>query len=475
MALLLVFITCRKASFLPLALIAFVLSRKVAALSGAGPSLSDSEAYALLQAFFHPQLALFSLIFSVLIVGALKGRVWLPFSALVGLTAPDLGSLSVFNGPSSGLLNGLVLIHPPLLFFGYACLAVQTLDLPSLKTRLLLSRSPHALAVLALVTFLFALMLGSIWAQHELNWGGWWGWDLVELGSLFFLLLAWGLTHQPAWAYGPSRLTRQSFSFFFLFYLGLRFGLFESVHSFVGPTSKLPAHVPLAYALPLLFFFRPSFYCSRHLLGFGLSLGLSLIWLRAGVDPLGSSLHLIPVPSIAQVTLLLFAAGASLLPHHGGLWGFYGWVPFFSSIFGIRWFSFLRPRVLHTAAALAILGLPLLKLAPVQLSSLFSPLVDMLLIGPSSWTSAVTPSIQTFNFLTWSSPLSFRGDFSVQPGFHPALGALVSAGGTWAHVALVKNFLTILSLQALGAIYIVPSFYLIFSLGLVKKHQNQQK
>lgn len=148
-----------------------MLSRKTASLSGPGPSLSDSEAYAFLQAFFSPQLALPSLLFVVLLVRGSRGRPWLPFVALVGLSAP-LADLGAFAGPSSGLLNGLVLIHPPLLFFGYACLAAQIFDLPSPHSRLLLSRRPHDLALQALVLFLFALMLGAVWAQHELNWGG---------------------------------------------------------------------------------------------------------------------------------------------------------------------------------------------------------------------------------------------------------------------------------------------------------------
>lgn len=172
MPLLLVLLSCRASSFYPLALCSYCLSRKTSSLSGPGPSLSDSEAYAFLQAFFSPQLALVSLILVVLVLRSSRGRLWLPFVALVGLN-PPLCELGSFAGPSSGLLNGLVLIHPPLLFLGYACLAAQILDLPSPRSRLLLSRRPYDLATQALVLFLFALMLGAIWAQHELNWGGW--------------------------------------------------------------------------------------------------------------------------------------------------------------------------------------------------------------------------------------------------------------------------------------------------------------
>lgn len=153
---------CRRTSLLPLALVCFLLTRKIISLSGPGPGLSDSEAYAVLQAFFSPRLALPSLVLAVILVRGCKGRAWLPFVALVGLAHPQLDSLSSFAGPSAGLLNGLVLIHPPLLFLGYACLATLTLDLPSSKTRVLLGRRPHPLASQALVLFLTALMLGAI-------------------------------------------------------------------------------------------------------------------------------------------------------------------------------------------------------------------------------------------------------------------------------------------------------------------------
>lgn len=126
---------------------------------------------------------------------------------------------------------------------------------------------------------------------------------------------------------------------------------------------------------------------------------------------------------------------------------------------------------MHTTAALALLGLPLLKLAPVQLSSLYSPLVDAVLAGQASLATLSVPSLQSYAQFALSTPLSTRADYYVQPGLHPTLDALLGPGGAWAHGAFVKGFLTVLSLQALGTMYIVPSFYLIFILGLVKKHR----
>lgn len=136
--------------------------RKIVGISGPGPGLSDSEAYALFQAFFNPRLALPSLLLVIILFRSSQGRPWLPFAALVGLSSPHLDVLGSFAGPSSGLLNGLVLIHPPLLFLGYAFLATLILDLPQRKVRILLAPSPHPLAKGSLAIFLVALVLGAI-------------------------------------------------------------------------------------------------------------------------------------------------------------------------------------------------------------------------------------------------------------------------------------------------------------------------
>lgn len=43
-------------------------------LSGPGPGLSDSEAYAVLQAFFNPRLALPSLLLAIILLRGSQGR-----------------------------------------------------------------------------------------------------------------------------------------------------------------------------------------------------------------------------------------------------------------------------------------------------------------------------------------------------------------------------------------------------------------
>lgn len=74
--------------------------------------------------------------------------------------------------------------------------------------------------------------MGATWAQHELNWGGFWSWDQVELISLFYFVAALFLVHYKR----PAFFFAALFAFFYFFF-GLRFNYFTSVHSFVSKRS----------------------------------------------------------------------------------------------------------------------------------------------------------------------------------------------------------------------------------------------
>jgi cytochrome c-type biogenesis protein CcmF len=115
-------------------------------------------------------------------------------------------SLPVFPSGGSGLSPlvqdiGLI-VHPPLLYMGYAGFSV-----------------PFAFAIAALLSgrldaawakwsrpwantawaFLAAgITLGSWWAYYELGWGGWWFWDAVENASFMPWLVGTALIHSLA-------------------------------------------------------------------------------------------------------------------------------------------------------------------------------------------------------------------------------------------------------------------------------------
>ena len=80
-----------------------------------------------------------------------------------------------------------MILHPPVLFMGYAGLALMF----AAMCALLLSGRWSKTAIdfttrLSIVTWGFLTagnMLGSWWAYNELGWGGWWFWDPVENAS----------------------------------------------------------------------------------------------------------------------------------------------------------------------------------------------------------------------------------------------------------------------------------------------------
>ena len=90
-------------------------------------------------------------------------------------------------------------IHPPIVFIGYALLAVplsyslgQLMDAPRNLDWLATARKA------ALIAFAFlgaGIFVGGYWAYKVLGWGGYWGWDPVENSSLVPWLLTAVLIH----------------------------------------------------------------------------------------------------------------------------------------------------------------------------------------------------------------------------------------------------------------------------------------
>ena len=115
---------------------------------------------------------------------------------------------SVFPPPSEGnYLNPLLqdfafIMHPPLLYMGYAglalicaiALATSLHNLPPRESgRLLINWARNSWAFLTI-----GIGLGSWWAYYELGWGGWWFWDPVENSSLMPWLALAALVHSAA-------------------------------------------------------------------------------------------------------------------------------------------------------------------------------------------------------------------------------------------------------------------------------------
>lgn len=142
-----------------------------------------------------------------------------------------------------------MILHPPVLFLGYAGLAVMFAVMAALLAegawrREAVSRVTRV-AVGAWIFLTGGNMLGSWWAYTELGWGGWWFWDPVENASFIPWLTTTALLHALLQAKATGQLKRLSiflalfgFALCLLGTLIVRSGLMQSVHAFATDPSR---------------------------------------------------------------------------------------------------------------------------------------------------------------------------------------------------------------------------------------------
>ncbi|HEX9614085.1 MAG TPA: cytochrome c biogenesis protein CcsA [Bacteroidota bacterium] len=189
--------------------------------------------YALLQAF---------LLLLLLAKSPFK-YIWeaFPTQAQVGTIPPDGKGLNPL------LQNVWMVIHPPVLFIGFAAMEVPF----AMAVAALWKQSYAEWIVKALPWALFAaialgagLMLGGYWAYGVLGWGGWWGWDPVENSSLVPWIVVVALLHTLAVQKKTGKLARTNFALSILGFVLVIYSTFltrsgvlgdSSVHSFVDP------------------------------------------------------------------------------------------------------------------------------------------------------------------------------------------------------------------------------------------------
>ncbi|NWF78616.1 MAG: cytochrome c biogenesis protein CcsA [Chloroflexi bacterium] len=145
---------------------------------------------------FEPYvLALMMLVQAVLLIFVL---VLNPFKPLLDASNGLPLNPTDGRGLNPLLHNFWMIIHPPVLFVGYAlstvpfAFAISALirrDYDTWVARAL----PWTIAAWAFLGL--ALLLGGYWAYETLGWGGYWGWDPVENSSLVPWLLLTALMH----------------------------------------------------------------------------------------------------------------------------------------------------------------------------------------------------------------------------------------------------------------------------------------
>ncbi len=149
------------------------------------------------------------------------------------------------SGLNPLLQDPWMVIHPPIMFAGYAAAAVPFAFAVSAMVRRRYDRWAHLAFPWALGGFLVlgtAILLGGYWAYKTLGWGGYWGWDPVENASLIPWLFGTVLIHGLHMERKRGRYRRANLVLACLLYFSVLYGTFLtrsgvladfSVHSFV--------------------------------------------------------------------------------------------------------------------------------------------------------------------------------------------------------------------------------------------------
>jgi cytochrome c-type biogenesis protein CcmF len=143
------------------------------------------------------------------------------------------------------LQDNWMVIHPPIMFVGYAASAIPfAFAMAALWRRDYDSWAARAFPW-ALGGFLIlgtAILMGGYWAYKTLGWGGYWGWDPVENASLIPWLFGTVMIHGLHMERSKKRYRRANYVFAALTYMAVLYGTFLtrsgvladfSVHSFV--------------------------------------------------------------------------------------------------------------------------------------------------------------------------------------------------------------------------------------------------
>jgi len=143
------------------------------------------------------------------------------------------------------LQDNWMVIHPPIMFIGYASAAIPfAFAMAALWRRQYDGWAARAFPW-ALGGFLVlgtAILMGGYWAYKTLGWGGYWGWDPVENASLIPWMFGTVLIHGLHMERSQGRYRRANYLLTFLMYISVLYGTFLtrsgvladfSVHSFV--------------------------------------------------------------------------------------------------------------------------------------------------------------------------------------------------------------------------------------------------
>jgi cytochrome c-type biogenesis protein CcmF len=151
------------------------------------------------------------------------------------------------SGLNPLLQNFWMVIHPPVLFVGFAAMSVPfSFAVAGLWRKNYQQWVPQAFpwVLFASVSLGLGLMIGAYWAYGVLGWGGYWGWDPVENSSLVPWITSVALIHTLLAQRRSEKFVRTNFFLAIISYFLVVYSTFltrsgvlgdSSVHSFTDP------------------------------------------------------------------------------------------------------------------------------------------------------------------------------------------------------------------------------------------------
>lgn len=227
-----------------------------------------------------------------------------PFALVEGAIPAD------GNGLNPLLKDPWMVIHPPIIFIGYAAFTipfVYVIAALTMRTYKSLASTIFPWAAFATVTLGAGIFIGGFWAYKVLGWGGYWGWDPVENASLIPWLSGMALMHALILFRTKGQLPKTTMWLACVSYILVIYGTFLtrsgvladfSVHSFTdaGINSYLSGYLFIASHISFIMLLMRG----RHMSGpavpkavssreFGLVTGILLFCLAAGLVLIGTS------------------------------------------------------------------------------------------------------------------------------------------------------------------------------------------
>jgi cytochrome c-type biogenesis protein CcmF len=171
------------------------------------------------------------------------------------------------NGLNPFLRHPGMIFHPPMLYLGYVAFVIPyAFAMAALITRRTDDRWIRITRRWTIVAWIFlglGLVLGMRWAYDVLGWGGYWGWDAVEVSALIPWLTGTAFLHSVMIQEKRGMLKQWNMVLIILTYVAVilgtfftRSGILSSVHAFaqsaIGPLFFVFIGLTLIVSLSLL-------------------------------------------------------------------------------------------------------------------------------------------------------------------------------------------------------------------------------